>query len=53
MRKEEDFTEETRVLFSRLYKKRITRKKAEEIQKNFQRLMELLKDLSQKESDHE
>jgi len=42
------FTEETRELFSKIYHKRLSPEEAEEIVRNFSKLMELLKDLDQK-----
>ena len=39
------FNEETRVLFSRLYKREITDGEAEEIKSNFFRLIEVLRDI--------
>lgn len=42
------FTEETRELFSKLYHKRLSSEEAEEIVRNFSKLMELLIDLEQK-----
>ena len=45
--REQDFNEETRALFSKLYGRKISEQEAKEIKENFLGLMEVLKDLNQ------
>lgn len=47
--REQGFNEETRALFSKFYGRKISEQKAKEIKENFLGLMEVLKDLNQKE----
>ena len=47
--REQDFNEETRALFSKLYGRKISEQEAEEIKENFLGLMGVLKDLNRKE----
>ena len=44
----DSFTEDTRKVFSKLYQRDLSKEEAKEIQRNFSKLMELLKDLDQK-----